>query len=65
MATLILTLEKQSFGNTTDGFSHTQIERVSVDVLSNHLDNLLWLGYKIRKAEIANMPPPFIWHTNG
>ena len=43
MATLILTLEKQSLGNTTDGFTHTQIERVTVDVLSNYLENLLWL----------------------
>ena len=65
MATLILTLEKQSFGNTNDGFSHLQIERVSVDVLSNHLDNLLYLGYKVRSAEIADIPPAFTWYTNG
>lgn len=65
MATLILTLEKQSFGNTTDGLLHSQIERVSVDVLSNHLDNLLYLGYKVKSAEIASMPQPFQWYTNG
>lgn len=65
MATLILTLEKQPLGNTTYGYTHTQIERVTVDVLSNYLENLLYLGYKIRNAEVASVPQPFTWNTNG